>query len=157
MCFINEKKEEVTNWFEREIDDAVNYVFRHFQRIYQIESGDEPFDTRIRELQKELAEECTRVLEFQLPSEEDKDPYNFAVDTMPDELSKESAWLSPTTKVGAARKEFLNTIQGNFGSGPVKIAAFEFAAVIRGVVAEPDQSWFKWIDDVVSYYNSYRK
>ena len=40
-----------------EIDDAVNYVFRHFQRIYQIESGDEPFDTRIRELQKELAEE----------------------------------------------------------------------------------------------------
>lgn len=73
MCFDDEKKKEITNKFDMEIDDAVNYVFRHFQRIYQIESGDEPFDTRIRELQKELAEECTRVLEFQLPFEEDND------------------------------------------------------------------------------------
>ncbi|MBR6135006.1 MAG: hypothetical protein IKQ22_00770 [Clostridia bacterium] len=156
MCFEDEKKKEVTNYFEREIDDAVNYVFRHFQRIYQIESGDEPFDTRIRELQKELAEECTRVLEFQLPYDEDKNPYDYAVDTMPDELSKESAWLAPTTKVGAARKEFLRLVQGNYGSGPVKIAAFEFAAVIRDVIPEPEDSWFKWVDDVVRYYEEYK-
>ena len=151
MCFDDEKKKEITNRFDMEIDDAVNYVFRHFQRIYQIESGDEPFDTRIRELQKELAEECTRVLEFQLPFDKDKDPYDYAVDTMPDELSKESDWLSPVTKCGAARKEFLGTVQGNY-LGIVKIAAFEFAATIRDVIPEPDQSWFKWIDDVVRYY-----
>ena len=152
MCFDDEKKKEITERFDMEIDDAINYVFRHFQRIYQIESGDEPFDTRIGELQKELAAECTRVLEFQLPFNKDKNPYDYAVDTMPDELSKESAWLAPTTKVGVARKEFLDTVQGNFGSGPVKIAAFEFASILRDIVAEPDQSWFKWIDDVVRYY-----
>lgn len=156
MCFDDEKKKEITHKFDMEIDDAINYVFRHYQRIYQIESGDEPFDTRIRELQKELAEECTRVLEFQLPSNEDKNPYDYAVDTMPDELSKESDWLAPTTKVGKARKEFLDTIYGNYGSGPVKIAAFEFAFIIRDVVAEPEQSWFKWIDNVVEYYEEYK-
>ena len=156
MCFDDEKKKEITRKFEMEIDDAVNYVFRHFQRIYQIESGDEPFDTCINEFQKRLAEECTRVLEYQLPFDEDKNPYDYAVDTMPDELSKESAWLEPTTKVGAKRKEFLDTIHGNYGSGPVKVIAFEFAAVIRDVVAEPDQSWFKWIDDVVRYYEEYK-
>ena len=156
MCFDDEKKTEITNRFDMEIDDAINYVFRHFQRIYQIESGDEPFDTRIRELQKELAAECTRVLEFQLPFEEDKNPYDYAVETMPDELSKESAWLAPTTKCGAARKEFLRLVQDDYGSGPVKIAAFEFASTIRDVIPEPDQSWFKWIDDVVRYYESYK-
>lgn len=156
MCFDDEKKKEITSIFDKEIDDAVNYVFRHFQRIYQIESGDEPFDTRIRELQKELAKECTRVLEFQLPFEEDKNPYDYAVDTMPDELSKESDWLAPTTKVGAARKEFLDNIYCNYGSGPVIIAAFKFASTIRDVIPEPDQSWFKWIDDVVKYYEEYK-
>ena len=54
-CFDEEKKKEITNKFDMEIDDAVNYVFRHFQRIYQIEDGAEPFDTRIRELQEEPA------------------------------------------------------------------------------------------------------
>ena len=156
MCFDDETKKEIIHKFDMEIDDAVNYVFRHFQRVYQIESGDEPFNTRIRELQKELAEECTRVLEYQLPFEKDKNPYDYAVDTMPDELSKESAWLEPTTKVGVARKEFLDNIYGNYGSGPVKIAAFEFASIIRDIVAEPDQSWFKWIDDVVRYYEEYK-
>lgn len=156
-CFDEEKKKEITNKFDMEIDDAVNYVFRHFQRIYQIEDGAEPFDTRIRELQEELAKECTRVLEFQMPSDEDKSPYDFAIDTMPAELSKEDAWLTPVTEIGKARKEFLDMINNIYGSGPVKIAAFEFAAVIRDVVIEPKQSWFKWIDDVVSYYEEYRK
>ena len=67
--FNETQKKIITDTFNMEIDDAVNHIFRHYQRQMDIEDGMEPFDTRINELQKELAAECTRVLEFQLPED----------------------------------------------------------------------------------------
>ena len=152
MCFDDEKKKEITNKFDMEIDDAVNYVFRHFQRIYQIESGDEPFDTRIRELQKELAEECTRVLEFQLPFEEDNDDPKQDM-TMQWEMILERDTGAQSREDYVSLHDGIRDLVDQFfdqigeAMGPVSYAGFQLTQALKNHNLSTD-----WVSNCIQYY-----
>ena len=154
MCFDDEKKKEITNKFDMEIDDAVNYVFRHFQRIYQIESGDEPFDTRINELQKELAEECTRVLEFQLPFEEDNDdPKRDMIMQWDMILERDCMCNSRDEYLGLHHDDGIPELVDNFyaqigeAMGPVSYAGFQLTQALKNSNLSTE-----WVSNCIQYY-----